>query len=95
MVLSIFENNLLGILVLLVLANIALLHFLLFREYMHQDKIQSKRLRHMEGLVQNEIRRSQGLNDQVGTLSQIKESTQEQLDLIKIQVEAIDKKSGK
>ncbi|SFT72338.1 hypothetical protein SAMN04489724_1830 [Algoriphagus locisalis] len=94
MVLSIFENYLLGILVLLVLGSIGLLHYLLFREYVRQDKIQSKRLREMEGLVKNEIKRSQGLSIQVGELSQIKEKTQEQLDLIKLQVEAVKKKSG-
>lgn len=93
MVSSIFENNLLGILVLLVLGSIALLHFLLFREYIRQDCIQSKRLQDMEGLVQTEIKRSQGLSIQVGKLSQIKEKTQEQLDLIKLQVEAVKKKS--
>ncbi|SMP16143.1 hypothetical protein SAMN06265367_102582 [Algoriphagus winogradskyi] len=47
----------------------------------------------MEGLVQNEIKRSQGLSNQVGELSQIKEKTQEQLDLIKLQVEAVKKDS--
>lgn len=90
MVLSIFENHLLGILVLLVLGSIALLHYLLFREYVRQDKIQSKRLVEMEGLVKSEIRRSQGLSNQVGELSKIKEKTQTQLDLIKLQVKSID-----
>ncbi|RAI95415.1 hypothetical protein [Algoriphagus yeomjeoni] len=94
MFLSIFEDNVLGILVLLVLGSIALLHYLLFKEYTMQDKLQNKRLEEMEGLVQHEIRRSQGLSNQVGELTQIKEKTQEQLDLIKLQVEAIDKKSG-
>ncbi|WP_425637152.1 hypothetical protein ACPUEN_17145 [Algoriphagus yeomjeoni] len=90
MVLSIFENHLLGILVLLVLGSIALLHYLLFREYVRQDKIQSKRLVEMEGLVRNEIKRSQGLSNQIGELSKIKEKTQTQLDLIKLQVKSID-----
>lgn len=89
MALSIFDNHLQGILVLLVLGSIALLHYLLFREYVRQDKIQSKRLIEMEGLVKKEIKRSQGLSNQVGELSQIKEKTQEQLDLIKLQVEAV------
>ncbi|MFC5626330.1 hypothetical protein [Algoriphagus winogradskyi] len=93
MVLSIFENHLLSLLVLLVLGSIVLLHYLLFREYRRQDKIQNKRLQEMEGLVQNEIKRSQGLSNQVGELSQIKEKTQEQLDLIKLQVEAVKKDS--
>ncbi|WP_339870073.1 hypothetical protein [uncultured Algoriphagus sp.] len=93
MVLSIFENHLLGILVLLVLGSIILLHYLLFREYIRQDRIQVKRMREMEGLVQTEIKRSQGLSNQVGELSQIKEKTQEQLDLIKLQVEAVKKDS--
>ncbi|SFA71653.1 hypothetical protein SAMN04489723_10125 [Algoriphagus aquimarinus] len=95
MVLSIFENHLLGILVLLVLGSIALLHYLLFREYIHQDKLQSKRLKDMEGLVQTEIKRSLSLSNQVGELSQIKQKTQEQLDLIKLQVEAVKKGSKK
>ncbi|TXE14348.1 hypothetical protein [Algoriphagus aquimarinus] len=91
MVLSIFENHLLGILALLVLGSIALLHYLLFREYIRQDRIQVRRLREMEGLVQTEIKRSQGLSNQVGELSQIKEKTQEQLEMIKLQVEAVKK----
>ena len=93
MALSIFENHLLGILVLLVLGSIVLLHYLLVREYIRQDKIQRKRLVEMEGLVQKEIRRSEGLSYQVGELSQIKEKTQDQLDLIKLQVEAVKKGS--
>ena len=76
---------------LLVLGGIVLLHYLLFREYIHQVKIQGKRLMEMEGLVQNEIRRSKGLSNQVGELSQIKEKTQDQLDLIKLQVKAVKK----
>jgi hypothetical protein len=75
------------------LGSIALLHYLLFREYIRQDRIQSKRLKEMEGLVQTEIKRSQGLSNQVGQLSQIKEKTQNQLDLIKLQVEAVKKQS--
>lgn len=90
MVFSTFENYLLSILVLLVLGSILLLHFLLFREYIFQERIQSKRLKKMEDLVQTEIQRSKGLNDQDGKLSQIKEKTQDQLDLIKLQVESID-----
>ena len=93
MAVSIFENHLLGILVLLVLGSIVLLHYLLVREYIRQDKIQRKRLVEMEGLVQKEIKRSQGLSNQVGELSQIKEKTQDQLDLIKLQVEAVKKGS--
>ena len=93
MAVSIFENHLLGILVLLVLGSIVLLHYLLVREYIRQDKIQRKRLVEMECLVQKEIRRSQGLSNQVGELSQIKEKTQDQLDLIKLQVEAVKKGS--
>lgn len=91
MVLSIFENHLLGILALLVLGSITLLHYLLFREYIRQDRIQVRRLREMEGLVQTEINRSQGLSNQVRELSQIKEKTQEQLEMIKLQVEAVKK----
>lgn len=95
MVLTIFENHLLSILVLSVLGSIALLHYLLFREYMRQDKTQSKCLQEMECLVQHELKRSQGLNDHVSKLSHIKQKTQEQLDLIKLQVKAIEKYSGK
>ncbi|WP_217647275.1 hypothetical protein [Algoriphagus aquimarinus] len=49
----------------------------------------------MEGLVQTEIKRSLSLSNQVGELSQIKQKTQEQLDLIKLQVEAVKKGSKK
>lgn len=94
MVLSIFENYTLGILVLMVMGSIVLLHFLLFREYIRQDKIQTKRLKEMEGLVLTEIKRSQGLSNQVGELAEIKEKTQNQLELIKLQVDAMKKKSG-
>ena len=72
------------------MGSIALLHLLLFREYFRQDRIQSKRLQEMEGLVQTEIQRSHGLSNEVGNLSRIKEKTQEQLDLIKLQLDAID-----
>lgn len=90
-----FHVSLLSILIVLVLGSIVLLHFLLFREYFRQEKIQKKRLEDMEGLVQKEINRSKGLSSQVGKLSQIKEKTQEQLELIKLQIEAVSKKSEK
>ncbi|WBL42296.1 hypothetical protein PBT90_16290 [Algoriphagus halophytocola] len=78
----------------LVLGSIALLHFLLFKEYIRQDKIQTKRLKEMESLVQTEILRSKGLNSQVGKLTEIKEKTQQQLDLIKLQVQSIKADEG-
>ncbi|WP_169714330.1 hypothetical protein [Algoriphagus antarcticus] len=47
-----------------------------------------------EVLVQTEIIRvHEGLSNQVGRFCQIKEKTQEQLDLIKLLVEAMKKKS--
>jgi Tfp pilus assembly protein PilN len=95
MVLSIFENHLLSILVLLVLGSVGLLHFLLFREYIRQDKIQSKRLVEMEAFLQTEFKRSLVLNNQKDELSQIKEKSQEQLDLIKLQVKSIEINSKK
>lgn len=49
----------------------------------------------MEGLMQSEIQRSQSLNNQVGKLAQIKEKTQEKLDLIKLQIKLIDVVSKK
>lgn len=85
----VLENGGVELLVLLVLVAIAILHILLFREYMHQDKIQKERLKAMEKLVNSELFRSKSLTIQVKKLASIKERTQDQLDLIKLEVEAI------
>lgn len=95
MFVSILEKGGIGLLIFIALIAIAFLHYLLFREYVSQEKIQEKRIKDMEKLVKIEINRSRSLNNQVDNLSQIKEKTQDQLDLIKLQVDAIDKGSKK
>ena len=95
----VLENGGVELLVLLVLVAIAILHILLFREYLYQDKIQKERLKAMEKLVNSELFRSKSLTIQVDKLASIKERTQDQLDLIKLELEAIklneDPKLGK
>ncbi|MBN3583954.1 hypothetical protein JYB64_16275 [Algoriphagus aestuarii] len=93
MVVSVLETGGIGLLVLIVLIAIAFLHYLLFREYVTQEKIQEKRIKDMEKLVTTEINRSKSLTHQVDRLSQIKDKTKDQLDLIKLQVDSIKAKT--
>jgi hypothetical protein len=89
MLLALLETYFLNGLTLLVLVSIGLLHFLLFREYSKQEKLQSKRLQDLENLVTAELFRSKSMSIQNRSLDQIKAKTQEQLDLIKHQVDAM------
>ncbi|WP_075350228.1 hypothetical protein [Algoriphagus marinus] len=89
MLLALLETYFLSGLTLLVLVSIGLLHFLLFREYFKQEKLQSKRLQDLENLVIAELFRSKAMSIQNRSLDQIKAKTQEQLDLIKHQVDAM------
>jgi hypothetical protein len=89
MLLALLETYFLNGLTLLVLVSMGLLHFLLFREYSKQEKLQSKRLQDLENLVTAELFRSKSMSIQNRSLDQIKAKTQEQLDLIKHQVDAM------
>lgn len=89
MLLALLETYFLSGLTLLVLVSIGLLHFLLFREYFKQEKLQSKRLQDLENLVIAELFRSKSMSIQNRSLDQITAKTQEQLDLIKHQVDAM------
>lgn len=90
MLLSSVENGFFGFLAILVIGSLFLLHYLLFREYSRQEKIQSQRLKDFENLVNQEIYRSQSLSKSVGQLQKIKENTDEKLEVIKLQVKSID-----
>ena len=85
-----FENGVLGLLAILVIGSLFLLHFLLFREYSRQEKLQIQRLKDFENLVNQEIHRSQSLSRSVDQLQKIKTKTEEKLDVIKLQVEGLD-----
>ena len=83
------ENEILVLLAILVLGSLILLHFLLFREYVRQEKIQVQRLKDFERLVNLEVNRSDLLLLKVGQLQEIKTKTDEKLELIKLQVEGM------
>lgn len=85
-----FENGVLGLLAILVIGSLFLLHFLLFREYSRQEKLQIQRLKDFENLVNQEIHRSQSLSRSVDQLQEIKTNTDEKLEVIKLQVEGLD-----
>lgn len=84
-----FENGILGLLALLVIGSLFLLHFLLFREYVQEKKIQVQRLIDFENLVKQEIRRSQSFSRSIDQLQEIKTNTDEKLEVIKLQVEGL------
>ncbi len=83
------ENGFLGLLAILVLGSLILLHYLLFKEYARQEKIQIQRLKDFEKLVNLEINRSQSLSNSVHKLQEMKEKTDEKLEVLKLQVEGI------
>ena len=67
------------------------LHFLIFREYQKEDKRHHSRIGGLQQLVELELERSRRFSDQVDFLAKQKDQTQDQLDLIKLQVEAMKK----
>lgn len=83
------ENGFLGLLAILVLGSLILLHYLLFKEYARQEKMQIQRLKDFEKLVNLEINRSQSLSNSVHKLQELKEKTDEKLEVLKLQVEGI------
>jgi hypothetical protein len=91
MIYSILENGGLVILAFTVVFGVLFLHFLLFREYQKQDKFHQARIADLQRLVALELERSGHFSDQVDFLGKQKELTQDQLELIKLQVEAMKK----
>lgn len=94
MFLVLSEPYFLSVLTLLVLVSVGFLHFLLFREYAKQDKLQSKRLQDLENLVLVELFRSKSMNLQNQKLDELNTKTQEQLEIVKLQVNALKKSEG-
>lgn len=84
-----FESGTLGILAILVVLGVVLLHYLLFKEYLRQEKIQVKRIKDLEKLVNIEIYRSRTLSGDINHLHEIKSKTDEKLEIIKLQVEGM------
>ncbi len=84
-----FEYGGIGILAFLALGSLILLHYLLFREYAFQEKLHQKRLAEMEELVKNEIQKSRSLSQVEFETDQIREKTNEKLEVIKLQVEGM------
>lgn len=95
MLVSSVENGVFGILAILVVGSLILLHYLLFKEYARQEKIQIQRLKDFEKLVNLEINRSQSLSGSSGQLREIKEKTDEKLEVIKLQVEGMKVRESK
>ena len=84
-------DALLILLLFAVMLGVIALHFLIFRQYQKEDKIYRGRIVGLQRLVELELERSRHLSDQVDFLAKQKDRTQEQLDLIKLQVEAMKK----
>jgi hypothetical protein len=72
-----------------------LLHYLLFKEYAQQEKMQIQRIKDFEKLVNLEINRSHSLSKSVTKLQEMKEKTDEKLEVLRLQVEAIDRLAPK
>jgi hypothetical protein len=95
MIYSILENGGLVILAFTVVVGVLFLHFLLFQEYQKQDKFHQARIADLQRLVALELERSGHFSDQVDFLGKQKKQTQDQLDLIKLQLEALKKSEKK
>lgn len=74
-----------------VMLGVIALHFLILSEYQKEDKIYRRRIVGLQRLVEMELERSRHLSDQVDFLTKQKDRTQDQLDLIRLQVEAMKK----
>lgn len=92
MLVSSFENGAFWILAILVVGCLVFLHYLLFREYVGLKKNQIQRLKDFEKLVNLEINRSHSLSNAINQHQEIKEKTDEKLEVIKLQVEGMKKK---
>lgn len=74
-----------------VFVGVLILHFLLFKEYRSQEKLQRIRLADLQKMVESELERSKKFAGNVDFLHVQRESTQDKLDLIKLQIEALKK----
>jgi hypothetical protein len=83
------DNGIFGILAILLICSLLLLHYLLFREYVHQERIHIRRLKAFENLIVQEIHRSQSLSKSVEQLRETESKTDEKLQLVKLQVEGM------
>lgn len=92
MLVSNFENWGLGMLAILVLGSVVFLHYLLFRAYLRQEKINLRKLRELQNLVNIQINRSYSIASDSFQLQATKAETNEKLELIKLQVEAMKKR---
>lgn len=84
-------DTLIILLALAVVLGVITLHLLIFREYQKGDQLHRSRIADLQRLVELELERSRHYSGQVDFLAQQKDKTQDQLDLIKLQVEAMKK----
>lgn len=84
-----------GLLALAALGLLMFFHALLIREVVADKRSQSKKLRQLEALVQEEISRSEKMLSQVKNLDQLKAETDEKLGLIRILMELMQKEDKK
>lgn len=70
---------------------VCILHLLLFRAYRNEEMLHQIRLIDLQKLVDLELERSKKFAGNAEILSKQKEETQEKLDLIKLQLEALKK----
>jgi hypothetical protein len=92
---STIDESTFGILAILVVGSVLVLHFLLFREYFRQEKINLQKLKELENQVKLEIDRSRTALRKEAELQGLKEKTDEKLEVIKLQVGAMDAVSKK
>jgi len=65
------------------------MHVLLFHEHQKLKKSQRKRMSELETLVREETAKSQNISLQTDKINQLKEKTDDQLEVIKLQVKAM------
>lgn len=88
---AIFTSDfVLGLLTALVLLGLLAMHLLVICEYFNQRKTHRKWLMELENLRKKEEERSQAIDQGNGSLQEIREKTQEKLDIITLQVEGMD-----
>lgn len=88
----IVESGELGLITTLAFGGFILLHYFFFQECAVMGKSQVKRLTEIEQLIKKEVRRSQSLPNQPLNIRQLKAKTDEKLELIKLQDEAMKKR---
>ena len=94
MLASTIDESTLVILAILVVGSVLFLHFLLFREYFRQEKINLQKLKELENQVKLEIHRSRIGHGKGKEIQDLKEKTNEKLEVIKLQVEGLKASEG-